>query len=81
MERNEGQMERTLVLGVSGAEMLFSHVVTQFVTMLFQSIFIHIFVFGVFGITNHGSIITIFMLVALTGVCGMSFGKLQGLRR
>ncbi|GLV42003.1 oskyddad [Carabus blaptoides fortunei] len=31
LERNEGSLERSLVIGITGVELLFSHVITQFV--------------------------------------------------
>lgn len=75
VERNEGLLERTLVLGITGHETLFAHVFTQFSIMLVQCLLVLIFTFGIFSITIKGDIFTVFLLVVLTGVCGMSFGK------
>ncbi|GLV46576.1 oskyddad [Carabus blaptoides fortunei] len=33
LERNEGSLERSLVIGITGVELLFSHVITQFVSV------------------------------------------------
>lgn len=74
-ERIEGLLERTLVLGITGTEVLFSHVVTQFAIMFLQSIMLIIFAFVIFALTLRGDIIIVFLLIVLTGICGMSFGK------
>ncbi|KAK6621969.1 hypothetical protein RUM44_001776 [Polyplax serrata] len=74
VERNEGLLERSLVLGITGHEILLGHLVTQFLLMLEQTFLVLIFTFGVFHLTLNGSILTIFFLVALTGLCGMTFG-------
>lgn len=74
-ERIEGLLERTLVLGITGTEVLFAHFVTQFVIMFLQSIMVLVFSFAVFALTVRGEMLTVFLLVVLTGICGMSFGK------
>lgn len=75
IERNEGMLERCLVCGITGIEILFSHVVTQFVIMSGQTTFVLIFSFSIFGLTLHGSITYVILLTILTGLCGMCFGK------
>lgn len=74
MERNEGLLERSLVLGITGHEILFSHIVTQFIIMVIQTFLVLIFVFAVFALTMKGNIFVIMVLVILTGLCGMAFG-------
>ncbi|KAL0277533.1 UNVERIFIED_CONTAM: hypothetical protein PYX00_004783 [Menopon gallinae] len=74
MERNEGLLERSLVLGITGPEILFSHVITQFLIMVGQAFLVLIFTFAIFALTMRGNIITVLILVILTGVCGMAFG-------
>lgn len=76
IERNEGMLERCLVMGITGIEILFSHVVTQFMIMTGQSILVLVFSFYVFDLTLHGSIVWVVILTILTGLCGMCFGKL-----
>jgi len=75
IERNEGMLERCLVSGVTGIEILFSHVITQFCVMSFQTALVLTFSFSIFDLTNHGEIFWVIMLVLETGFCGMCFGK------
>lgn len=77
IERNEGMLERCLVSGITGIELLFSHVVTQFVIMCGQTTFVLIFSFSIFGLTLRGDILWVILLTVLTGLCGMCFGKLS----
>lgn len=74
IERNEGMLERCLVSGITGIEMLFSHVATQFVIMCGQTTFVLIFSFSIFGLTLEGEILWVILLTILTGLCGMCFG-------
>nr|CAD7424981.1 unnamed protein product [Timema monikensis] len=74
IERNEGMLERSLVSGITGTEILFSHVVTQFVVMCGQTAMVLIFSFVVFNITCRGDVATVSALTVLTGLCGMCFG-------
>lgn len=76
IERNEGMLERCLVSGVTGMEILFSHVVTQFLIMSFQAVLVLLFSFYVFELTLHGEVVWVVVLTILTGLCGMCFGKL-----
>lgn len=74
LERNEGIMERSLVNGITGLELLFGHVITEFMIMAFQGILVLIFAFAVFNITIKGPLILVVILTLLTGLCGMCFG-------
>lgn len=74
IERNEGMLERCLVMGITGIELLFSHVATQFVIMCGQTTFVLIFSFSIFGLTLEGDILWVILLTILTGLCGMCFG-------
>lgn len=75
IERNEGMLERCLVSGITGLEILFSHVVTQFLIMCGQSFLVLIFSFSVFDLTLNGDVTLVVLLTILTGLCGMCFGK------
>ncbi|KAI4501773.1 hypothetical protein M0802_003108 [Mischocyttarus mexicanus] len=74
LERNEGLLERSLVSGVTGTEILFGQVLTQFVVMIGQTLMILIFSFAVFKLTCEGSIFLVSLLTILTGLSGMCFG-------
>ncbi|KAG4069757.1 hypothetical protein HA402_003198 [Bradysia odoriphaga] len=74
IERNEGMLERCLVSGITGLEILFSHVVTQFLIMCGQSFLVLIFSFSVFDLTLNGDTTLVVLLTILTGLCGMCFG-------
>ncbi|XP_049278576.1 ABC transporter G family member 23 isoform X1 [Anopheles funestus] len=74
IERTEGLLDRSWVAGVTPTEILFSHVVTQFVVMCGQTALVLIFMIVVFGVTNNGEIGWIVILTILQGLCGMCFG-------
>lgn len=74
LERNEGILERSLVIGITGTEMLFSQVITQFVVMFGQTVMVLVFAFWVFQLTQNGSWILVFTSTILSGICGMCFG-------
>lgn len=79
IERNEGMLERCLVSGVTGIEILFSHVTTQFCVMCFQTALVLTFSFSLFQLTNRGDMFWVVMLVLETGLCGMCFGNFKSL--
>lgn len=74
IERNEGMLERYLVSGITGIEILFSHVATQFCVMVFQAALVLIFAFVIYGLTITGDVITVVVITILSGLCGMCFG-------
>lgn len=74
IERNEGILERCLVSGITGLEILSSHVVTQLLVVFCQTVMIIVFALPIFGITNHGNIFWITVMILLSGTCGMSYG-------
>lgn len=74
VERMEGLLDRSWVAGVSPGEILFSHVVTQFVVMCGQTALVLIFMILVFGVQCKGDIGWVICLTILQGLCGMCFG-------
>uniref|UniRef100_A0A1A9WH88 ABC transmembrane type-2 domain-containing protein n=1 Tax=Glossina brevipalpis TaxID=37001 RepID=A0A1A9WH88_9MUSC len=74
LERNEGMLERCLVAGITGPEILFSLLVTQFTVMFLQCIFVLLVVFYFFNMTLNGSIWSVLTMSILSGLCGMSYG-------
>jgi hypothetical protein len=60
---------------VTPFEILFSHVVTQFVVMCGQTALVLIFMIAVFGVECRGEIGWVVVLTILQGLCGMCFGK------
>ncbi|XP_026754097.2 ABC transporter G family member 23 [Galleria mellonella] len=75
-ERNEGILERSLVSGITGTEILFSHVTVQIFVMAIQSIMVMLISFALFGLSQNGPLGWISLLVIMTGLCGMTFGFL-----
>jgi len=69
-------LDRSWVAGVSPFEILFSHVITQFVVMCGQTTLVLIFMLVVFGVTNNGDLFWVIVLTLLQGMCGMCFGFL-----
>lgn len=74
IERMEGLLDRSWVAGVSPGEILFSHVVTQFVVMCGQTALVLIFMILVFGVQCNGDIGWVILITILQGLCGMCFG-------
>lgn len=74
IERTEGLLDRSWVAGVSPGEILFSHVVTQFVVMCGQTTLVLVFMIMVFGVTCNGNIFSVVVLTLMQGMCGMCFG-------
>ncbi|KAL9896184.1 ABC transporter oskyddad isoform 1-T2 [Glossina fuscipes fuscipes] len=74
LERNEGMLERSLVAGITGPEILFSLLVTQFTVMFSQCVFALLVVFYFFNTTLMGSIWSVLTMCILSGLCGMSYG-------
>ena len=64
-----------LFSGVTPAEILFSHIVTQFIVMVIQTAMVLIFSFAVFDIIVLGPLGWVIVLTLLNGMCGMCFGK------
>lgn len=75
VERMEGLLDRSWVAGVSPSEILFSHVVTQFVVMCGQTALVLIFMILVFDVECEGPVGWVIILTILQGLCGMCFGK------
>lgn len=75
IERMEGLLDRSWVAGVSPGEILFSHVVTQFVVMCGQTTLVLLFMILVFGVECKGAIGWVIILTILQGLCGMCFGE------
>lgn len=80
IERMEGLLDRSWVAGVSPGEILFSHVITQFVVMCGQTALVLIFMILVFGVECKGEIGWVIVLTILQGLCGMCFGELTPTR-
>ncbi|CAH1100505.1 unnamed protein product [Psylliodes chrysocephalus] len=74
IERMEGLLDRSWVAGVTPGEILFSHVVTQFVVMCGQTTLVLIFMILVFKVECRGDIILVIIITILQGLCGMCFG-------
>ena len=68
-------MDLFYISGVTPAEILFSHAVTQLVVMIVQTAMVLIFSFAVFDIVVEGPIGWVIVLTLLNGMCGMCFGK------
>jgi len=62
--------------GLTGTEILFGLVITEFMVMVGQTVMVNIVAFVIFKITCLGDIGWITLLIILTGLCGMSFGNL-----
>ncbi|KAI8121498.1 hypothetical protein FF38_00066 [Lucilia cuprina] len=75
-ERMDGVWDRTLVAGVSAMQMLWAHLLTQFIIMVIQSFEVIMYIGIVFNTYNKGDTATLIFLLTLTSFCGMLFGLL-----
>ncbi|GBP06186.1 ABC transporter G family member 20 [Eumeta japonica] len=73
-ERNEGILERSLVSGITGTEILFGHVTVHMLVMSVQTVVVLLFSFLVFKLTLNGPLFWVIALTLITGFCGMTFG-------
>lgn len=65
-----------IYIGLTGTEILFSQVITQFTVIFGQAVMVLIVCFPIFRVTCEGDIGWITVLTVLTGLCGMCFGNL-----
>ena len=76
LERKDGIFERSLVAGVAPNEYILSHVITQTVIVVFQTILVLLISFAFFDVPNTGPIFWVSVLIVMQGVCGMAYGVL-----
>nr|CAI5849593.1 unnamed protein product [Callosobruchus analis] len=74
IERLDGLLNRAYVAGVTPSEILLSHVITQFIIMVGQTILALIFMIAVFKVDCIGSVALVISMTLLQGLCGMCFG-------
>jgi len=74
VEKHEANFERTLVMGIDELELLFTHMVCEFVIIIVLSISVVITAFVIFDSTQNGSIVLVTLLTILTGFSGMCYG-------
>lgn len=74
-DRLEGVWDRSIVAGVTSMEILITHFLLQMFLIFLQMIEIVVITFGFYGLEYMGSIFAIVVIVALQGLCGMSYGK------
>lgn len=74
MERNEGLLDRTWVAGVTPGEFALAHFLVSLVVNLLQVIVTLVFMILVFQVPAEGSIVWIFLLTMLQGICGTTIG-------
>ncbi|XP_054165535.1 ABC transporter G family member 20-like [Oppia nitens] len=76
LERKDGLLERSLVSGVHPNEYILSHVLTQTLVVILQTLSVLMIAFLIFEIPNRGSIFWVSVLIVMQGVCGMAYGIL-----
>lgn len=75
-ERADGLLDRSLVLGVNGLEVIAAISATQLIMLFVPILLMLITVFWAFAMQNDGSFIHVFLLVYLQGVSAASMGLL-----
>lgn len=76
VERKEGILERTLIAGISLAEYLLSHIITQLVVLFVQTVLMLTVALAIFRIPHFGSLFTLTLLTYLQGISGLTYGLL-----
>lgn len=74
VERKEGTLQRVLITGVKANEFLISHLLQQIFILMGQIVILLSFTFLIFQIEYTGSIVLIYLIVFLQGMCGMAYG-------
>uniref|UniRef100_A0A1Y1KV25 ABC transporter domain-containing protein n=3 Tax=Photinus pyralis TaxID=7054 RepID=A0A1Y1KV25_PHOPY len=74
IERKEGVLERTMVMGVTNLEIAMGHFMCQFGLMLLQSMTPLLVLFYFFELTLNGSVANVITLTVFSGFCGMCAG-------
>ncbi|KAK4878345.1 hypothetical protein RN001_010851 [Aquatica leii] len=74
IERNEGILERSLVMGVTAIELLTSHVISEFVVMIVQIVAVVCFGIYTFEMALKGSLFLLLAIMSFSGFCGMWYG-------
>jgi len=74
-EKKTGTLDRSLVAGVTNAEIMISFLITQTVVLFGQSAFAFLILTVVFRIEVEGSLALAIFLAILIGIGGMSMGK------
>lgn len=75
-DKNEGLLDRSLVIGVQGIEVIVAVVVTQLILLALFVFLMLTTIFWVFSMPFLGSFIHILLLVYLQGMVGIAFGIL-----
>lgn len=73
-DRHSGVWDRSLVQGVTTAEILSTHLLTQVIVIVIQVATSLLIGFLQFGMECKGSLTAVIWLAILGGICGMTFG-------
>ncbi|XP_018406274.1 PREDICTED: uncharacterized protein LOC108771207, partial [Cyphomyrmex costatus] len=73
-EQLEGVWDRSVVQGVTTAEIILSHVVIQSVIIIIHTVMIMLLIFAIWGLECKGPIFVVMVLTFLTGSCGLMYG-------
>ncbi|XP_057369450.1 ABC transporter G family member 20-like [Daphnia carinata] len=75
-EKEQGLLDRSLVAGVQMHEILFSNLLSQFTSMVGQTVLTFLGVLLIFNVPCYGNVAIAMLVVVLQGVVSMSFGLL-----
>ncbi|KAH9422605.1 hypothetical protein DERP_003282 [Dermatophagoides pteronyssinus] len=74
LERKDGIFERTLVAGVKTFEFIISQISTQLLVLAVQVLLSIITMLYIIDIDNQGSVLIIYLITLIQGMCGMALG-------
>lgn len=75
-DRKDGIWDRSVVAGITSLEITLTHFILQAGIMLVQTTEVVILIFVIYGYTYEGSVLLIFIISLLSGICGMVYGLL-----
>lgn len=73
-DRKDGIWDRSVVAGITSLEIILTHFILQTAVMLVQTTEVILLIFVIYGYTYQGSVILIFIISFLSGICGMVYG-------
>lgn len=75
-EKATNCVERSFANGITELENMLAHFAPQLLLVTIQTMTVLIFGFKVFGLTHYGSLWLTAVLMLLSGICGIAFGRL-----
>lgn len=76
LERKGNLIERTFVSGATSVEVFMTHLITMMIILIFQVALLMIVTFVIFELNVKGSLVEVFIIIYMQGLCGIFIGLL-----